>query len=36
MTTQSEKAAREVKDNGSFDYLARCASTPDLCKFMRS
>lgn len=36
MTTQAEKAAREVKDRGSFGYLERCASTPDLYKLMNS
>ncbi len=30
------EAAREVKDQGSFGYLLRCASTPDLYKLMKS
>lgn len=29
-------AAREVKDQGSFGYLERCASTPDLYKLMKN
>ena len=29
------EAAREVKERGSFEYLARCASTPDLYKLMK-
>ena len=29
------EAAREVKQRGSFEYLARCASTPDLYKLMK-
>lgn len=29
-------AAREVKEKGSFDYLARCTSTPELYKLMRN
>lgn len=29
-------AAREVKERGSFGYLERCASTPDLYKLMNS
>ena len=30
------EAAREVQDKGSFGYLARCVSTPDLVKLMKS
>ena len=30
------QAAREVKDKGSFGYLERCTSTPDLYKLMNS
>jgi 2-methylisocitrate lyase-like PEP mutase family enzyme len=30
------EAAREVKDKGSFGYLERCISTPDLVKLMKS
>ena len=30
------EAAREVKDKGSFEYLARCTSTPDLYKLMKN
>ncbi len=30
------EAAREVKDKGSFGYLERCTSTPDLYKLMNS
>ncbi len=29
-------AAREVKDKGSFEYLARCTSTPELYQLMKS
>ena len=29
-------AAREVKDKGSFGYLANCVSTPDLYKLMKN
>ena len=28
-------AAREVKDTGTFDYVARGVSTPDLAAFMQ-
>ncbi len=30
------EAAREVKDKGSFGYLERCVSTPDLVKLMKA
>jgi 2-methylisocitrate lyase-like PEP mutase family enzyme len=29
------EAAREVKDKGSFGYMDRSLSTPDIAKFMR-
>jgi len=29
------EAAREVKEKGSFGYLERSMSTPDLVRFMR-
>ena len=29
------EAARQVKDTGQFDFLERCATTPELHKFMR-
>ena len=29
------EAAREVKEKGSFGYMERSLSTPDIAKFMR-